>query len=164
MEHLYFVSDDLNAMEHARNELISLGFRPHQVHVLGPDDAPLRRHHLNPLHRMQKTDLVRGSLLGAGAGLAIATVILLAAFLSGAGHSTSWLLFLFVAVSTVGMLAIEGALFGCKRLNCRLRCFERQLQRGFHIMIVDFTAPQRAHVQAMYQHYPQLAMAASTPH
>ena len=93
MKRHYYISDDLDDLEHVEEELEKAGMATPQIHVLSRDDAGVARHaHLHPVEAVLKTDVVRGMRLGAMIG----AVGMLGAFLALGG----------VIVTSVGIIAV----------------------------------------------------------
>ncbi|HEY9033594.1 MAG TPA: hypothetical protein VIN71_06645 [Pseudomonadales bacterium] len=162
MEREFFICDNPDVMQAARQELVSIGFDEQQIHILSQDEQALARRRLLPLHRLQRSNMLYSSAAGALIGLLLATLLLAVSWLSGVVTSIGWLPFVLTAVALAGLLTWEGGLWGLGQLHRHLRHFERQLRRGFHVLIIDYPPQQRAYIQALAEHHPQLAVAAIT--
>ncbi|CAA0107633.1 Uncharacterised protein [BD1-7 clade bacterium] len=159
MSRQYIISNDLDELEQAQQELIDSGVEATQIEVLSEDDAGVEKHHLHGMPSLAKTDLVwstiRGSLLGF-TGMAIVLIV------AGSFELTSvtgWAPFVLLAIVVLGICSWEGGLWGIHRFNSRYRKFEERIKNGEHVMIVDFAPILANDVQKVVQVHPKLSSA-----
>ena len=66
MKRHYYVTDDLDDLDHVEEELERAGLVTPQLHVLSRDDAGVARHeHLHEVEAVMRTDVVRSMKRGA---------------------------------------------------------------------------------------------------
>jgi hypothetical protein len=66
MNRHYFISDDLDDLDHIEDELERRGIFKPQIHVLSQDDAGVERHkHLHNIESVLKQDIIHGTITGA---------------------------------------------------------------------------------------------------
>ena len=167
MKRHYFISDDLDDLDHVEQELEKEGVATPQIHVLSMDDAGVEsRLHLHPVEAVLKKDVVRGTELGAGIGAICAVLVLAVAHYSGFTESVGWTPFAFLAVVVLGFCAWEGGLFGIQEPHQDFVRFQRDLEAGRHVFFVDVTPDQEAVLAEIVGQHPGLQPAGngqSTP-
>lgn len=133
----YYISDDLDELEHVSEDLVQAGLAEEQVHVLSEADEEAARHHINAVNSLSKSDIIRSGLIGAGVGAALVVLVLLAGLFFGAEGVEGWLPFGFLAVVVFGFCTWEGGFRGIQVQNAEFRRFAELLKLGRHVLIVD---------------------------
>ena len=83
MKRHYYISDDLDDLDHIEEALEKAGVSTPQMHVLSRDDAGVALHeHLHPVEAVLKKDVVRGTEIGAVIGVIVSGLILCAAIVT----------------------------------------------------------------------------------
>ena len=91
MKRHYYISDDLDDLEHVEEELEKAGMATPQMHVLSRDDAGVAmRAHLHPVEAVLKKDVVRGTEVGAVVGLIGAVIVVAVSYYSGVTETVGW--------------------------------------------------------------------------
>ena len=98
MKRQYFISDDLDDLEHVEQDLESAGVTTPQIHVLSEDDSGVELHHLHEVEAVLKKDVVHGTERGALIGIIAAAAILILAWFSGLTATYTWVPAIFLAV------------------------------------------------------------------
>ncbi len=162
MKRHYYISDDLDDLDHVEYELEKAGVATPQIHVLSRDDAGVAtRPHLNPVEAVLKKDVVHGTEIGAAIGLVCAALVLAVSYFSGLTESVGWLPFAFLAVVVLGFCTWEGGLFGIQEPHQDFVRFERDLDAGRHVFFVDITPEQEAVLSRIVSQHPGLQAAGS---
>ena len=157
MKRHYYISDDLDDLEHVEEELEKEGFTTPQIHVLSLDDADVAHHgHLNEVEAVLRKDVVHGTMVGAIIGALAATAVLLVAHFSGWPEKTTWAPFIFLSIIVLGFCTWEGGLFGIQEPHKQFKRFQEQLKTGQHIFFVDANAAQEAILSRVVDHHPRL--------
>jgi hypothetical protein len=162
MQRLYYISDDLDDLDHVEYELEKAGVAAPQIHVLSRDDAGVAmRPHLTPVEAVLKKDVVRGTEIGAVIGLVCAGLVLGIAYVAGLTASVGWLPFAFLAIVVLGFCTWEGGLFGIQEPHQDFVRFQRDLDAGRHVFFVDITPEQEAVLARIVSQHPGLQAAGS---
>lgn len=169
MKRRFFISDDLDELEHLEEELENAGMIRPQIHVLTLDDTGLERHHhLNAVVSVMKRDVVHSTLVGAGLGVAAAIIVLLVSYAAGWTETAAgWVPFIFLAIIMLGFFTWEGGLRGMEEPNVHFRNFENVLNEGRHVLFVDLDPGQEHILDEIVGKHPKLQQAGSddgSPH
>lgn len=141
MKRRYFLSDDLDELDRLQQALIDAGLATPQIHVLSRDDAGVeQREHLTPVEAVLRKDVVRGTEMGAVAGILGAGLVLGVAHASGVTAAVGWVPFVFLAIVVLGFCTWEGGLFGIQEPHSEFSRFSDALAGGSHLLLVDVTA------------------------
>ena len=157
MKRHYYISEDLDDLDHVEEELEKLGVATPQMHVLSRDDAGVaQREHLHPVEAVLKKNVVRGTEVGAVVGVVAAVLIVFLAYISGASEAIGWVPFGFLAVVVLGFCTWEGGLFGIQEPHQDFKRFEGDLDAGRHIFFVDVSAEQESVLSDIVAAHPGL--------
>ena len=157
MKRHYYISEDLDDLDHVEDELEKLGVATPQMHVLSRDDAGVaQREHLHPVEAVLKKNVVRGTEIGAVIGVVAAVLIVFLAYISGASEAVGWVPFGFLAVVVLGFCTWEGGLFGIQEPHQDFKRFEQDLDAGKHIFFVDVSAEQESVLSKIVAAHPGL--------
>lgn len=160
MRRHYFISDDLDDLEHVEEELEQAGFDTPQIHVLSNDDAGVAHHeHLHQVEAVMRTDIVRLMKRGAFIGIILAPTVLVAAYYSGLTETYTWVPFIFLSIIALGFCTWEGGFIGIQLPHYQFKNFEDVLAEGKHIFFVDIDAEQRQTLDSIIADHPRLVYA-----
>jgi hypothetical protein len=161
MKRHYYISDDLDDLEHVEEELERAGVETPQIHVLSRDDAGVALHeHLHPVEAVLKKDVVHGTEVGAVVGVVGAALVLGVAYMTGWNESPAgWMPFLFLAVIVLGFCTWQGGLFGIQEPHVEFKRFQEDLEAGKHVFMVDVDADQEAMLSQIVSAHPRLQQA-----
>lgn len=138
LHRLYYVADSLeNTVSIARN-LEKRGIGYDQMHVLSKNEAGLLRHHIHTATPLEDHEIIkmgeRGGILGSIAGLIF--IIGLSIVDPFEMEISFWVLFLiWVLFSMHGAWA--GGLVGTHARNYRISRFEKDIENGKYLMMID---------------------------
>lgn len=166
MKRQYFISDDLDDLEHVEQDLESAGVTTPQIHVLSEDDSGVELHHLHEVEAVLKKDVVHGTERGALVGIIAAAAILILAWFSGLTATYTWVPAIFLAVIVLGFCTWEGGLIGIQEPHTDFRRFQDDLHQGKHVLFVDVDPAQEAILRDVVSKHPKLQEAGeghSTP-
>ena len=167
MKRHYYISDDLDDLDHVEEELEKAGVATPQMHVLSRDDAGVAmREHLHPVEAVLKKDVVRGTEIGAVVGVIGASIVVAVSYYSGVTETVGWVPFIFLAVIVLGFCTWEGGLFGIQEPHADFVRFQADLDAGKHIFFVDLDDEQAAALTQIVNAHPRLQAAgegAATP-
>jgi hypothetical protein len=156
MNHKYYLTDDLDELEHVHDELLDSGLSDEQIHVMSDEESELPRHHLQSVNVFAKTDIVRSTLRGAVIGLTLAALVLLAPVIFNLTTPIGMIPFIFAAIVVLGFSTWEGGLWGIQEPNSRFKQFFDRFKKGEHLLIVDFNDQQKEFVQKTELKHPSL--------
>jgi hypothetical protein len=157
MERHYYLSTDLDDLEHIEQELEAAGISTPQIYVLSEDDAELEEHHLHGVNSFYKKDVIHSTEVAALFGAAGAALVLLVAWFAGWTNSAAgWVPFIFLAVVVFGFVTWEGGLFGIQVPNVRYKRFENELHDHKHVLFVDVAADQEAVLRKVLSSHQKL--------
>ena len=166
MQRHYYISENLDDLEHIEQELEAAGVTKPQIHVLSNDDAGLELHHLHQVEAVLKKDVVHGTELGAVVGVIGAACVLALAWFSGLTETYTWVPAIFLAIIVLGFCTWEGGLIGIQEPHADFRRFQQDLQDGKHVLLVDINPEQEQLLSSVTNRHPGLRPAgegASTP-
>ena len=158
MSRHYFVSSDMDDLEHLEEQLEEKGIPTPQIHVMTLDDTNAENHHnLHDVQSLMKRDLIHSGEYGALIGACVAAAVLGAAYVfewytSPAG----WIPFIFLAVICLGFFTWEGGLWGIQNTNVRFKRFESELEEGKHVFFVDLEPNQEQILASVVGQHPQI--------
>ncbi len=160
MKRHYYISDDLDDLEHVEEELEKVGVATPQIHVLSRDDAGVALHeHLHAVESVFKKDVVHGTEIGAVIGVIGAALVLGVSYFSGVTETVGWMPFIFLAVIVLGFCTWEGGLFGIQEPHQDFKRFEADLEAGKHVFFVDVDDEQEAALSAIVNAHPRMKQA-----
>ncbi|MEP5763150.1 MAG: NAD/FAD-utilizing enzyme [Halieaceae bacterium] len=160
MKRHYYISNDLDDLDHVEEELENAGVATPQMHVLSRDDAGVaNRPHLHPVEAVLKKDVVRGTEIGAMIGAVGAVIVLAVAYFSGVTETVGWVPFVFLSVIVLGFCTWEGGLFGIQEPHADFVRFQDDLDAGKHVFFVDVDADQEAALARITAAHPGLQAA-----
>ena len=160
---LYFVLPDIECARAMLNDLLLARIECRHIHFLSrrdslPDDLP-------QANVLQKTDIVHGAQMGIGIGGIVGAVAgALLVFFPPEGAT--------LALMTVLLVALGGAAFGAwvssmvasSVPNSRLKQFERDMEAGKVLMMVDVPMRQTQEVcDAISKRHPEAASGGFEP-
>jgi hypothetical protein len=166
MKRHFYISTDLDDLEHVEQDLERAGVSTPQIHVLSEDDAALDEHHLHKVEGVLKKDVVHGTEIGAIIGVIAAAAILALAYFSGLTETYTWVPPIFLSVVVLGFCTWEGGLIGIQEPHVDFKRFQDQLHEGKHVLFVDVPLDQEDILTSVIANHPKLESAgegASTP-
>jgi len=157
MKRHFYISDDLDDLEHVEEELEKSGLLTPQIHILSNDDAAVAAHdHLHSVEAVLKKDVVHGTEIGAVIGLVAAVLVLAIAYFTGWPDTVTWVPFIFLAIVLLGFFTWEGGLFGIQKPHYQFERFQSLLKEGKHIFFVDVDEKQEAALDRIVSAHPRL--------
>lgn len=158
MKRHYFITDDLDDLDRIEQELESRGVVRPQIHVLSKDDSAVERHeHLHNIESVFKQDVVHGTILGAMFGVLAAALVIAIGYVSGLPETYTWIPFYFLAVVMFGFVTWSGGFYGIQTPHKDFRRFQKDLDAGHHVFIVDIDRAQEEIIEGIKQRHPHLS-------
>jgi len=143
MKRHYFISDNLDDLDDLEHELEHRGVVTPQIHVLSKDDGGVDKHeHLHNIESVFKQDVVRGTILGAVFGALTATLVLAIGYLTALPEAYTWTPFYFLAIVMFGFITWSGGFYGIQTPHKDFKRFQKDLDNGKHIFMVDVDPSQ----------------------
>jgi len=134
----FYISNDLDDLDGLEQELEKSGIHKPQIHVISRDDAGVDMHkNLHNIEAVLKLDVVHGVIVGAIMGAILATTVLVIGNYSSVTESYTWMPIIFLAVVLLGFSTWWGGFHGIHNPHKDFRRFEKDLEEGRHIFIVD---------------------------
>ena len=157
----YFISENLDDLEVFEQQLEASGISTPQIHVLSKNDGGVAQHeHLNYVQSFMKNDILHSTEVGAIIGLALSTLILVVAFISGWTESAAgWLPFIFLAIVLLGFSTWEGGLMGIQKPNYHFSRFADALRNNKHVFFVDLGSNQEEILEKVLKLHPNVELA-----
>jgi len=157
MKRHYFISDNLDDLDRIEAELERRGINKPQIHVLSKDDSGVdRRQHLHNIEAVFKQDVVHGTIVGALFGALAATVVMAIAYFTKLPETFTWMPFYFLAIVMFGFITWSGGFYGIQTPHKDFRRFQKDLDNGKHVFIVDVDASQEDIMQQVKLSHPRL--------
>ena len=158
MKRHYFISDDLDDLERIEEELERRGINKPQIHVLSKDDTAVAKHrHLHNIESVFKQDVVHGTQVGAVLGAVAAALVIAIGYLSKLPETYTWMPFYFLAVVMFGFVTWSGGFYGIQTPHKDFRRFQKDLDDGKHIFIVDVDPSQEGIIKQVKYEHPHLS-------
>jgi hypothetical protein len=153
---LYFVLPDVETARKVEQELLLARIEEKRMHFLGKRGMDLKD--LPLATPAQKTDLLRGIYIGlfAGAvtGLLAGLYIYFNPDLVGA-QVPPFVIFILALLGGIGGAWISGPLIGASTPNARLAAYQKYLQDGHILLIIDVPVKRVEEVRKIIKgHYP----------
>ena len=157
MKRHYFISDNLDELDKLEQELERRGVVTPQIHVLSKDDSGVDNHqHLHNIESVFKQDVVHGTILGAIFGALAAAFVLAIGYLTTLPEAYTWTPFYFLAVVMFGFITWSGGFYGIQTPHKDFKRFQKDLDNGKHIFIVDVDPSQEDIVKQLVSVTPSL--------
>lgn len=157
MKRHYFISDDLDDLERIEEELENSGINKPQIHVLSKDDTAVANHrHLHSIESVFKQDVVHGTQVGAVLGVIAAALVIAIGYLSKLPETYTWMPFYFLAIVMFGFITWSGGFYGIQTPHKDFRRFQKDLDNGKHIFIVDVDPSQEDVILQIKTKHPHL--------
>ena len=160
MKRHYFISDNLDELDHLEQELERRGVVTPQIHVLSKDDRGVDNHeHLHNIESVFKQDVVHGTILGVFFGALAAALVLAIGYLTTLPETYTWTPFYFLAIVMLGFITWSGGFYGIQTPHKDFKRFQKDLDKGKHIFIVDIDPSQEDIVKQLDREHPHLIKA-----
>lgn len=158
MLHKYFLSKNLDDIEHFHDDLIQTGLSDDQIHVWSESEDDVFSHHIKPVNPFMKTDVVYSTFKGAVIGFILAGFIFSLPFIIAFDNSIKYVPFIFTALIALGFCTWEGGLRGIQTPNHHFKHLQDKIKKGYHLLIIDFELKNEKNVQHLLKKYPTLSM------
>ena len=160
MKRHFYLSTDLDDLDHVEDELEKAGVATAQIHVLSFDDAGVAmRPHLHPVEAVLKQDVVRGTEIGAVIGVVGAALVLAFFYFTGLAETVTWVPGIFLAIVVLGFSTWEGGFLGIQTPHHDFLAFKGDLEAGKHVFFVDIDPEQEAVLARIVADHPRLQVA-----
>lgn len=157
MKRHYYLSDDLDDLDRIEDELERRGVVKPQIHVLSKDDTGVETHrHLHNIESVLKQDVVHGTITGALLGVLAAALVLIIGYLTKLPDTYTWIPFLFLAAAMFGFVTWSGGFYGIQTPHKEFRRFQKDLDAGKHVFIIDVDPRQEDLIRQMENEHPHL--------
>lgn len=134
----FYISDDLDDLDRLEQELENSGIYKPQIHVMSNDDTGVETHkNLHNIEAVLKLDVVHGVIVGAVIGAMLAATVLFIGNYSNMTEIYTWTPIIFLAVVLMGFSTWWGGFHGIHRPHQDFKRFEKELEEGKHVFIVD---------------------------
>lgn len=156
----FFISTNLDDLEHFEQDLERSGFVKPQIHLLTEYEGDAQRHHVHQVSSFMKTDIVHSTLVGAAFGAWLAVLVLLVTLI--AGWYATWvgaIPFVYLAIVLLGFSTFIGAFWGIQNSNSRTRQFDQVVRAGKHVFFVDHPQKQNQLLDDVSKRYPSMQAA-----
>jgi len=158
MKRHYYLSNNLDDLDRIEDELERHGIVRPQIHVLSKDDTGVETHrHLHNIESVLKQDVVHGTILGGLFGILAAALVMLIGYLSRLPETYTWMPFMFLAIAMFGFVTWSGGFYGIQTPHREFRRFQKDLDAGKHVFIVDVDPEQEHLIRQMEYEHPELA-------
>jgi len=165
----YFISDDLDDLDLLEDQLEHNGIDSPRIHVLSNDTVGVANHvHLHAVQSIFKRDVIHSFEVGAAVGLlGVCLVLGVTYMLDLPDNVIGWTPYIFLSVVVMGFCTWEGGLIGMQKPNFHFKRFEKALDEGKHVFIIDLDPDQEINLAAALKDHPKLLEAATevgSPH
>ena len=150
MKQHYYMTDDIDSVEHISADLHELNITDDHIHVVGMDIDAIEQHHIHLARAIDETDIVRSSERGTLLGIVMGIL-----FVWGAttyqpfGFEFSTISLVMISMLIVGICAYWGGVFGTYFDNYRISGFHNAILAGKFLMMVDTRKDQESPLRNM---------------
>lgn len=138
MKRLFYLTDNLEAVDEIATALSRSGIDGWNFHVMSRDESGLYKHHLRSATPLQSNDVVRSGERGALIGLAGGAVVAGVAIMAFEYLQAKPLLAFAIIVAIAALHgAWIGAMAGLSMQNYQVKKFARDIDAGRYLLIVD---------------------------
>lgn len=156
MKRHFYLSDDLDDLERLEQDLESRGIDRPQIHILSQNDAGLEAHHLHQVESLLRKDVIHTGKIGFLVGIVAAIIPLAVAYVIGLSESYLWIPVIFLSIILLGFCTWEGGLIGIQRPNHQYQKFQRAIESGRHLLIVDVPPDQEKLLERIIEDHPSI--------
>lgn len=150
----FYISNDLDDLEALEHDLENSDISRPQIHILSHNDAELEHHHLHQVPSVLRNDMVHTTKIGFGIGVLLAALILGTAYFSGLAETYLWVPVIFLSIIVLGFCTWEAGLIGIQRPHHEFRKFQKVLDEGKHLLIVDVSRDQEHMLEDIIAKHP----------
>ena len=151
----FYICDDLDELDRLEKELEDDGVYRPQIHVLSNDDTGVENHrNLHNIEAVLKFDVVRGVIAGAIVGVFLSATVLVVSSYFNLTENFTQLPFIFLAVVILGFSTWWGGFHGIQRTHEGFRRFQKDLDAGKHVFIVDVDSEQETILNKAVNNHP----------
>lgn len=137
MKRYFYVSNELDDLQNVENALEAEGISRAQIHVLSNDDAGVKERDLNQVYSWFRTDVISTTYKGVIVGAILAVIVLVLSSALGGVEAIGWAPFIMLAIVCLGFCTWEGGLIGSHLPSSRFKKFQRTLEEGNHVLMID---------------------------
>ncbi|GAA0617814.1 DUF1269 domain-containing protein [Halomonas beimenensis] len=161
MQRLYFLTPDLDTTVNIAHELDDLGLTHDQVHVTGRDWQHLQERGVNNATLRETTDVVHAGYRGVAYGAILGLVLgVLVYWLAGEALGVGpWPLIIGLGIGGGLFGAWVGTMVGVSVHDAKVDKYERELEKGAFLMMVDISDLREDHVRRIiHRHHPDVTI------
>jgi hypothetical protein len=137
MNCLYFLAPTLESTRQISDDLHAAGVKDFFLHVISKDESGLRTQHIHSSNYLETLDLVRDGFIGAGIGLLVGVLLVLAAmYFEPFGPDVPPFVYVLIAGFATLFGAWEGGLTGIASKNRKLAKFQHDIDAGRYLILV----------------------------
>ncbi len=165
MKRLYYLAPHLKSAKAVFKDLLLARIDDHHVHVVSKDESQLVRENLPAATLLEKSDVVpafeRGLITGFALGLVLSFIgVVFAPFGIQLGGGA----ILAITLSGAFFGAWVSSMVGISIHNTHLKAFEKAIERGEYLFIVDIPKSRMTEVTTlMTRHHPEAEGEGSDP-
>ena len=137
MKRYFYVSNELDDLQAVENTLKEAGISRAQIHVLSNDDTGVKERNLNQVYSWFRTDVISTTYKGVIVGAILAALVLFFSNALGGVEAVGWAPFIMLAIVCLGFCTWEGGLIGSHLPSSRFKKFQRTLEEGNHVLMID---------------------------
>jgi hypothetical protein len=150
MKQNYYMTEDVDCVEHISDDLHKIGIQDDHIHVVGENIDAIESHHLHAAREIDETDIVRSSERGGIVGIVLGTLFVLgASFYQPFGIVVEGPALVMCTLLIVGFCAWWGGIAGVYFDNYRISAFHDAIRQGKYLLMVDTKPAQEKAVRTM---------------
>lgn len=156
MKRHFYLSNDLDDLEVLERDLESQNIDWAQIHILSNNDAGVENHHLHQVESLLRKDVIRSTFIGLMVGVVAAIIPIVVALIIGLEESYLWVPVIFLSIILLGFCTWEGGFIGFQRPHHEYQKFEKALNSGKHVLIIDVAADQEETLKSVIAKHPRV--------
>jgi len=155
---LYYLFDDISAVQHITKYLHRNRVRDCRIHVLSGDEAGLYKHHIHSASPIQTREIVRfgeeGGIIGLVIGAFVAVTLVYSLDFMRAMPAVAFTVLTLIIAAHGAWI---GGMAGLATMNRRLKKFLPAVNEGRHLVMIDLPRSRsRAIADLIQQQFHQL--------
>jgi len=158
MKRHYFISDDLDDLERIEEEVELRGITKPQIHVLSKDDTAVANYkHLHNIETIFKQDMIHSTIVAVVFGVIAAALVMAIGYMSGLPEVYTWMPFYLLAIVVFAFVTWSGVFFGINTPHRDFRRFQKDLDAGRHVFVLDIDPSQEDIINQVKYEHPHLS-------
>lgn len=156
MKRHFYLSNDLDDLEALETDLENQNIDWPQIHILSRNDAEVENHHLHQVESLLRKDVVSTTKIGFLVGVVVAAIPIGVGYFMQPDPPVLWVPIIFLSVVLLGFCTWEGGFIGFQQPHHDYQKFEKALNSGKHLLIIDVHSQQEHALAEVLATHPRI--------